>query len=69
METEDAEIVEGLGAAFTIHRPDGDTFKISGTSLSVDVRDGCLILLTGTTISHVFSPGQWVTVNVAPVKI
>jgi hypothetical protein len=60
-------IVEPTASQFTVYRPNKKTFSIRGTALTVDVRDGSLLILSGGEINRIFSPGQWITVNEEPV--
>jgi hypothetical protein len=76
MEKKDAQVPEVITTAvtassFTVYRPHGNSFQIQGPD-SCDVRDGCLLILRrdaqgNEAVSHVFGPGQWITVNVQPV--
>lgn len=60
-------IVEPMASQFTVYRPSKKAFSIRGTALTVDVRDGSLLILSGEKIAYIFSPGQWITVNEEPV--
>ena len=60
-----------LTARFIVHRPGANPVTITGPD-SCDVRDGALLLFHrdssgNETVRFVFGPGEWSTVNIAPV--
>jgi hypothetical protein len=52
--------------AFVIYRPAGSPIKITGGSVSIDVKDGALVVFSGGTLLFALAAGQWITVNVEP---
>lgn len=52
---------------FKVYRPNGESISFSGPNLTCDVRSGCLVVLAEGSVSRVFAPNQWTTVNVTPV--
>ena len=52
--------------AFVVYRPAGSPIRITGGSVSIDVKDGALVVSSGGTVLFALAPGQWLTVNVEP---
>lgn len=50
-----------------IFRPDRSEIHISGINLTFNVDAGVLLILSNGHPAYAFSPGQWLTVNTAPV--
>ena len=52
----------------TVYRHEHLKDEIKGENLTADVKDGCLIILAAGVVYKVYSPQQWVTLNVEPIK-
>lgn len=67
MDTKKAKSKAGVQAGFTIYLPGGKTRTVSGSVVSLDVRDGALLLLDGDKNgTHALPPGGWLAVNIDP---
>ena len=63
----DASVLVAPNMEFTVHRPNKGQVKITGSALSIEIRDGSLCVLSGGIIHQIYAPGQWATVNVPPM--
>jgi hypothetical protein len=52
--------------SFTVYRAIGSPVVINGASLSIDIKDGSLVVSNGGNPVYVFGPGHWITVNFNP---
>jgi hypothetical protein len=53
-------------AAYTIYRINASPVKITGAALSIDIKDGSLLVSNNGSVVYVFNPNQWATVNFDP---
>ena len=55
-----------LATGFTVYKAK-KSITITGGSLSVEIRDGALVVMSAGGIVFVFGPGEWSTVNQEPL--
>jgi hypothetical protein len=53
-----------LAGVFVVHLPNAMTTSHAGSTVSVDVRYGSLVILDAGVVSVAYAPGEWLRVNV-----
>jgi hypothetical protein len=53
--------------AVTIYSNARKSVMITGTGLTVDIKDGVLLVLVNGNIAYAFAAGEWATVNQVPL--